>query len=117
MTVILHGIKNCDTMKKAVAWLDSHAVAYAFHDYKKVAPTKAQLEKWCRAAGWEKVLNRAGPTFRKLPDAAKENLSEAKAIALMLSNPSMIKRPILETGTRLEIGFKPENYAALFGKK
>lgn len=117
MTVTIHGIKNCDTMKKAFAWLDAHAVAYDFHDYKKVPPTKAQLTAWCRAAGWEKVLNRAGPTFRKLPDAAKENLTQANAIELMLSNPSMIKRPILEAGDTLEIGFKPELYAAVLGKR
>jgi Spx/MgsR family transcriptional regulator len=114
--ITIHGIKNCDTMKKAFVWLDAHAVAYAFHDYKKVPPTKAQLTEWCRAAGWETVLNRAGPTFRKLPDADKTGLNQTKAIALMLSNPSMIKRPVLETGSALEIGFKPERYAALFGK-
>jgi arsenate reductase (glutaredoxin) len=113
----IHGIKNCDTMKKAFAWLDAHKIAYDFHDYKKLAPTKAQLAKWCKEAGWEKVLNRAGPTFRKLPDASKENLTQEKAIALMIGNPSMIKRPILETAGALEIGFKPERYAALFGKK
>jgi Spx/MgsR family transcriptional regulator len=114
--ITIHGIKNCDTMKKAFVWLDAHAVAYEFHDYKKVPPTKAQLTEWCRAAGWETVLNRAGPTFRKLPDADKTGLNQTKAIALMLSNPSMIKRPILATGSALEIGFKPERYAALFGK-
>ena len=117
MTVTIYGIKNCDTMKKAFAWLQAHAIAYEFYDYKKIAPTKVQLTKWCRAAGWEKVLNRAGPTFRKLPDGAKENLTQDKAIALMLSNPSMIKRPVLDSGTTLEIGFKPERYAQLFGKK
>jgi len=117
MSITIYGIKNCDTMKKAFAWLDTHAIAYDFHDYKKLAPTKAQLIKWCREAGWEKVLNRAGPTFRKLPDGSKENLTQDKAIALMLANPSMIKRPILETGTTLEIGFKPERYAAIFGAK
>ena len=117
MSIAIYGIKNCDTMKKAFVWLDAHAIAYDFHDYKKVAPTKAQLVTWCRGAGWEKVLNRAGPTFRKLPDGAKENLTQEKAIALMLGNPSMIKRPILESGTTLEIGFKPERYTELFAKK
>jgi arsenate reductase (glutaredoxin) len=117
MSITIHGIKNCDTMKKAFAWLEAHGIAYDFHDYKKVAPTKAQLTAWCRAAGWEKVLNRAGPTFRKLPDAAKENLTQEKAIVLMLGNPSMIKRPIVETGAALEIGFKPEAYAVRFGTK
>jgi Spx/MgsR family transcriptional regulator len=116
MPVTIHGIKNCDTMKKAFAWLDGRAIAYDFHDYKKVPPTKAQLTAWCRVAGWETVLNRAGPTFRKLPDDAKSGLNQTKAIDLMLSNPSMVKRPVLETGTTIEIGFKPERYAALFGK-
>jgi len=117
MSITIYGIKNCDTMKKAFAWLDQRGIAYDFHDYKKVGVTKAQLTQWCRVAGWETVLNRAGPTFRKLPDGSKENLTQDKAIALMLANPSMIKRPILETGTTLEIGFKPEGYAAIFGKK
>ena len=115
MTITVYGIKNCDTMKKAFAWLDGHGITYDFHDYKKLGVTRAQLTAWCRAAGWEKVLKRAGPTFRKLPDADKENLTQAKAIALMLGNPSMIKRPILEKSAALEIGFKPERYAALFG--
>jgi Spx/MgsR family transcriptional regulator len=115
--VTIHGIKNCDTMKKAFVWLEAHGIAYDFHDYKKLAPTKAELTAWCRAAGWETVLNRAGPTFRKLPDEAKADLNQTKAIALMLSNPSMIKRPILETGDALEIGFKPERYQALFAKR
>jgi transcriptional regulator, Spx/MgsR family len=115
MAITIYGIKNCDTMKKAFTWLDEHGVAYAFHDYKKSSITKAKLTAWCKDAGWEKVLNRAGPTFRKQPDAAKENLTQAKAIELMLSNPSMIKRPVVESGSALEIGFKPERYQALFG--
>ena len=113
--VTIYGIKNCDTMKKAFAWLDKHGVAYDFHDYKKAGVTKAQLTSWCRMADWEKVLNRAGPTFRKRPDADKQDLTQAKAIALMIGNPSMIKRPILEKGDTIEIGFKPERYAVLFG--
>ncbi len=115
MATTIHGIKNCDTMKKAFAWLEQHGVAYAFHDYKQVGVTRAQLAKWCQAAGWESVLNRAGTTFRKVPEADRQNLTEAKAIALMVENPSMIKRPLLETGGKIEIGFKPERYAALFG--
>ncbi len=114
MPVTIYGIRNCDTMKKAFAWLDQHRVAYVFHDYKKAGVTRDQLVRWCRAAGWESVLNRAGPTFRKLPDADKADLNQTKAVALMMSNPSMIKRPILENGAALEIGFKPERYAALF---
>jgi Spx/MgsR family transcriptional regulator len=115
VSITIYGIKNCDTMKKAFVWLDQRGIAYDFHDYKKAGVTKTQLTAWCHAAGWEKVLNRAGPTFRKLPDADKQDLTQAKAIALMLGNPSMIKRPILEKGASLEIGFKPERYEALFG--
>lgn len=114
MSVIIHGIKACDTMKKAFAWLEGHGVAYDFHDYKKTCANRADLERWCAQAGWETVLNRAGTTFRKLPDADKTNLDAEKAIALMLAQPSMIKRPILETPTTLEIGFKPDRYAAIF---
>lgn len=113
MTTI-YGIKSCDTMRKAFAWLDGHAVAYEFHDYKKTGASRADLARWCAQAGWEKVLNRSGTTFRKLPDAAKADLDADKAIALMLAQPSMIKRPILETPDTLEIGFKPERYAAIF---
>jgi Spx/MgsR family transcriptional regulator len=115
-TVKIHGIKNCDTMKKAFAWLDAHGIAYDFHDYKKAGVTDAQLSRWTDAAGWEKVLNRAGTTFRKLPDADQQNLTPGKAIALMIASPSMIKRPILEVGDTIEIGFKPERYAVLFGE-
>jgi Spx/MgsR family transcriptional regulator len=111
----IYGIKNCDTMKKAFTWLEQHGVAADFHDYKKLGVTKAQLVKWCQAAGWETVLNRAGTTFRKLPDADREKLTQEKAIALMVANPSMIKRPVVETGGTIEIGFKPERYAAIFG--
>ena len=115
MNVTIHGIKNCDTMRKAFAWLDAHGIAYDFHDYKKAGVTEAQLIRWSDTAGWEKVINRAGPTFRKLPDDARRDLDQAKAVGLMIGNPSMIKRPILEVGDALEIGFKPERYAALFG--
>lgn len=116
MATKIYGIKNCDTMKKAFTWLDKQGVAHDFHDYKKSGVTKAQLQKWCAAAGWETVLNRAGTTFKKLPEGERENLSEAKAIALMVVQPSMIKRPVIEAGGKIEIGFKPERYAALFGK-
>ena len=115
MTVVIHGIKACDTMKKAFTWLDAHAVAYTFHDYKKDGADRSDLERWCASLGWEKVLNRAGTTFRKLPEDARSDLDETKAIALMLAQPSMIKRPILEGPDILEAGFKPERYAALFG--
>ena len=110
----IYGIKNCDTMKKARAWLDERGVTYDFHDYKVSGIDKGKLEGWIRKAGWETLLNKAGTTFRKLPDKDKEGLTEKKAIALMLAQPSMIKRPVLETGGKIEIGFKPERYAALF---
>jgi Spx/MgsR family transcriptional regulator len=102
-------------MKKAFTWLEKHGVVYDFHDYKKAGVTKTQLAKWCQAAGWETVLNRAGTTFRKLPEADRRNLTEAKAVALMIANPSMIKRPVVEAGDAIEIGFKPERYALVFG--
>jgi Spx/MgsR family transcriptional regulator len=117
MPVTIYGIKNCDTMKKAFAWLDAHGVAYGFHDYKKVGVTKAQLAHWCRAAGWETVLNRAGTTFKKLPEADKRGLTEETAIALMQGSPSMIKRPVLDVDGKLEIGFAPERYVKLFAAK
>lgn len=113
MTVTLYGIKNCDTMKKALRWLDAQGVGYAFHDYKKEGVTPDALARWCDAAGWESVLNRRGTTFRKLPDSAKADLDRDKAIALMREQPSMIKRPVLETGETIEIGFNPERYAEI----
>lgn len=110
MTVTIYGIKNCDTMKKARAWLDTHGVAYQFHDYKLDGVERARLTQWCGEVGWETLLNRAGTTFRKLPDADKANLNERTAIALMLAQPSMIKRPVLDIDGRLLVGFKPEIY-------
>ncbi len=115
MTVTLHGIKACDTMKKARDWLDARRIAYAFHDYKVVGIERARLERWVGQVGWEALLNRAGTTFRKLPDANKAPLDAGRAIALMLAQPSMIKRPVLDLGDRLLVGFKPEAYAAAFG--
>jgi arsenate reductase len=111
--VYLYGIPNCDTMKKARLWLSSHGVAHEFHDYKKSGIARGKLESWVKAAGWEVLLNRAGTTFRQLPDSAKANLTEAKAITLMLEQPSMIKRPVLERGKTLLVGFSPEKYSAL----
>jgi arsenate reductase len=116
MATALYGIKNCDTMKKARAWLDARKIAYQFHDYKAEGVTKTKLETWAKAAGWEVLLNRSGTTFRKLPDADKEGLSEKKAIALMLAQPSMIKRPVLELGGRLFVGFKPDEYSKAFAR-
>ena len=112
--ITIYGIKNCDTMKKARAWLDANKVAYAFHDYKASGIDKAKLAGWAKDVGWETLLNRAGTTFKKLPDADRENVTEKKALALMLAQPSMIKRPVLETGKGLVVGFKPEIYAATF---
>ena len=116
MTTTIYGIKACDTMQKARAWLDGHGVAYAFHDYKAQGIDRARLEGWAKVVGWETLLNRNGTTFRKLPDADKAGLTEVKAIGLMLAQPSMIKRPVLEADGGLLIGFKPEAYAARFGE-
>src|ERR1043166_5441741 len=114
MPLTLYGIKNCDTMKKARAWLDAHEVDYAFHDYKSAGIARGKLEGWAKQVGWETLLNKAGTTFRKLPDADKADLTEKKAIALMLAQPSLIKRPVLELpGGKLMVGFKPDLYAAL----
>jgi len=111
MAITIYGIKNCDTMKKARAWLDGRGVAYSFHDYKAEGIDRARLQRWAKEVGWETLLNRAGTTFRKLDDAAKEGLNESKAIALMLEQPSMIKRPVLDLGGKLVVGFKREIYA------
>jgi arsenate reductase len=110
MTTV-YGIKNCDTMKKAFAWLDVHGIAYGFHDYKKLGADEAQLKKWAEQAGWEKLINTRGPSFRRLPPEKQANLTEKKAFALMLENPSMIRRPIVEAGKALLIGFDPEEFA------
>ncbi len=113
--ITIYGIKNCDTMKKARAWLDQHGVAYAFHDYKTEGIDRARLERWCKEAGWETVLNRAGTTFRKLPESEKTNVDARKALKLMLDQPSMIKRPVLELGGgKLLVGFAAELYGAAF---
>ena len=113
--VMIYGIKACDTMKKARDWLSAHDVAYAFHDYKAVGVERSRLEDWSRRVGWERLLNRSGTTFRNLPDSDKQNLNEVKAIALMVAQPSMIKRPVLDIGGDLIVGFKPEVYAAALG--
>lgn len=113
--ITIYGIKACDTMKKARAWLDAHDVAYAFHDYKAEGIDKASLERWAKAVGWGVLLNRAGTTFRSLPDKDKEDLSAKKAIALMMAQPSMIKRPVLDVGGKLLVGFKPDVYEKQFG--
>jgi arsenate reductase len=106
----MYGIKNCDTIKKARAWLDARAIAYTFHDYKAAGVDRAKLATWSKQVGWDKLLNRAGTTFRKLPEGERAELDEAKALRLMVDQPSMIKRPVLELGTRLLVGFSPDNY-------
>jgi arsenate reductase len=111
-TVELYGIKNCDTVKKARVWLEGQGIAFVFHDYKLEGASEALLGAWCAALGWETVLNRAGTTFRGLPEAAKAGLDERRAIALMVGQPSMIKRPILVCGARVLAGFKPASYEA-----
>ncbi len=112
MSITLYGIKNCDTTKKARAWLDGQGVAYAFHDYKTDGIDRAPLVAWCKAVGWESLLNRNGTTFRKLPDVDRQDLDEARAIALMLAQPSMIKRPVLTRSAKPPlVGFKPDVYA------
>ena len=103
MTITIYGIKNCDTMKKARAWLDDAGVSYVFHDYKIDGIDRVRLAAWCKAVGWETLLNRSGTTFRKLPEADKQNLDEAKAIALMLAQPSIIKRPVRAWGLQFHI--------------
>jgi arsenate reductase len=112
--VTIYGIKVCDTMKKARAWLETHGVSYAFHDYKVQGIEHGVLEAWARVVGWETLINRAGTTFRKLPDANKAGLDEGRAIALMHTQPSMIKRPVLAARGALIIGFTPEKYAMTF---
>ena len=117
MPITLFGIRNCDTMKKARAWLDRRDVDYVFHDYRSAGIERAQLEGWAKKVGWETLINRAGLTFRRLPEKDRQGLTEKKAIALMLAQPSMIKRPVLELGGgKLLVGFKPEEYARTVGQ-
>ncbi len=115
MTLTLHGIPNCDTVKKARTWLESRGTAYTFRDYKKNPPAPDELKGWTGAVGWEVLLNKAGTTFRKLPDADKAGLDEAKAIALMVANPSLIKRPVVTGAEALLVGFKPDQWDAALG--
>ncbi len=110
--VTIYGIKACDTMKKAFTWLDKHGVAYTFHDYKKDAIDAATLKRWCKEVGYELLLNTKGTTWRKLSDADRENVTEAKAIKLMLANLSLIKRPVIEGGASLLVGFDEAKYKA-----
>jgi len=115
VAVTIYGIKNCDTMKKARAWLDGHGVAYTFHDYKASGIDAAHLRSWAGKVGWEVLLNRAGTTFRKLDEAEKADIDAAKALKLMQAQPSLIKRPVLDVDGTLLVGFKPEVYEKQFG--
>ena len=115
LAITLYGIKNCDTMKKARTWLDGHGVQYEFHDYKAAGIDSTVLARWSAEVGWETLLNRNGTTFRKLPEPQKTGLNERKAISLMLAQPSMIKRPVLELGKRLWVGFQPDVYDKAVG--
>ncbi|MDQ0455534.1 ArsC family reductase [Rhizobium paknamense] len=116
MTTILYGIKTCDTMKKARAWLEAEGIAYEFHDYKLRGIDRASLAAWQDKVGWEVLLNRTGTTFRKLSEEARAGVDAEKALALMEAQPSMIKRPVLTQDGRIIVGFKPEQYAAFFGR-
>ena len=115
MTIILYGIPNCDTVKKARSWLEDREIVYAFHDYKKSGADADRIKAWCTAFGWETILNRAGTTYRKLPDTDKSGLDEAKAIGLMVGQPSMVRRPVVEHPSGILIGFKPEEWEILLG--
>ncbi len=118
MPVIIYGIKNYETIKKASAWLDKHGIDYSFHDYKTVGIERERLERWEKKVSWETLLNRAGTTFRKLPDKDKADLNAQKAVALMLAQPSMIKRPVLDLGAgKLLVGFAPEQYDMALGTR
>ena len=114
MTTTIYGIKACDTMKKARAWLDGHGVAYDFHDYKAAGIDQDRLEGWVRAVGWETLLNRSGTTFRKLPEAAKEGLGATSAKALMLDQPAMIRRPLVDADGDLSVGFSADDWQRRF---
>jgi len=115
MRVTIYGIKNCDTMKKAFVWLDARGVEYEFHDYKKSGASPGKLRAWAKQAGWEALANTRGPTWRKIPEAARTNLTQAKALALLEANTSAIRRPIVEAGARLLVGFDPEEFARVLG--
>ncbi|HEY6241906.1 MAG TPA: arsenate reductase [Burkholderiales bacterium] len=112
----IYGIRNCDTMKKALAWLDSKKIAYDFHDYRKDGVPEGKLKEWAARAGWETLANSRGPTWRKIPEAQREKLTEARALALLAQNSSAIKRPVVEAGSALLIGFDPAEYSATLRK-
>ena len=109
----MYGIPNCDSIKKARKWLEANDVDYEFHNYKKLGVPEKELKLWIKTVGWEILLNRRGTTWRKLDETTKDNIDEASAIEIMLNNPSIIKRPVLESGKTLLVGFKQENYQQL----
>jgi arsenate reductase len=116
MTVTLSGITSCDTVRKARAWLDQHGIAYRFHDFRTEGLEAKRLAGWLDALGWETVLNRAGTSFRKLPEADRIDLDRGQAERLILANPTLVKRPVLETDGKVMVGFRPEIYAAVFSR-
>ena len=111
MKITVYGIKNCDTMKKTFAWLEAKGIGYDFHDYKKSGVPSDRLKDWAKRAGWERLVNTRGPTFRKVPQSERENLDEARALALLGKYPSAIKRPVVETGAKLLVGCDSEEFA------
>ncbi len=114
-TPTLYGLATCDTTRAARKWLDGQGIAYAFHDVREDGLTKALVESWVKQLGWDKVLNKASTTWRSLPDADKVGVDREKAVALLLANPTLVKRPLLDRGGALSVGFKPADYAGLFG--
>lgn len=112
MKVKVYGIKNCDTMKRAFAWLEEHGVAYEFHDYKREGASAERLAAWANSIGWEKLANTRGPTWRKIPDADKAGLDERRALALLAAHPSAIRRPVVEAGKALLVGFDADEFAS-----
>lgn len=115
MSLEFYGIPNCDTVKKARAWLDERGIGYTFHDYKKEGADLDKLREWVAAKGWETVLNRRGTTFRQLAEADRADLDAGKAVALMQAQPSTIRRPVVECPGRLLVGFDPVEWAAALG--
>ena len=115
MTVRVYGIRNCDTMKKAFAWLDAHRVPYEFHDYKKAGVPAGKLKAWASRVGWEKLANTRGPTWRKIPEKQRQNLDAGRALRLLEENSSAIRRPVLESGERVVVGFDPAEFAQCLG--
>lgn len=114
----LYGIKNCDTVRKARKWLEANGVDFRFHDFRADGLAEDDLRAWARAVGWETLLNRRGTTWRRLPEEVREDVDEQKALALMLDNPTLIKRPVLVTGDgRVHVGFRPADYETLFPKE